>query len=88
MAVTWISSALVLLIGVGFGPETGIKVNMEEFCVHNRKMEARFVRHTPGIFDGFYVEPGSLEERSTGPPDVIRLLGFTALYTAVYLFSA
>lgn len=26
MAVTWVSSAAILIIGLGYGPETGIKV--------------------------------------------------------------
>lgn len=27
MAVTWVASAAILIIGLGYGPETGIKVN-------------------------------------------------------------
>lgn len=27
MAATWVASAVILIAGVGYGPETGIKVN-------------------------------------------------------------
>lgn len=32
MAATWVASAVILIAGVGYGPETGIKVNSVAAC--------------------------------------------------------